>query len=224
MEKELCFCIQDNKLYLEQVLVDYNDIPIFFVCKDCELFYVVLCSDIEELKYVIVNVSCVDLHRLIHGMLSMREVFTKQESYWEIMSGEEIEQDMVTCKSINELDCSVLPEAGACFEILTNEVASYVEKFDREFGLKESDEWLERSDFSEKFLKVICQYGPEIAEKFVEVYEGQFMQKIAVSSRNGDIGYSEIMNIVFAPNIMKSQKEHSEEWRAVEMKILAYAA
>lgn len=224
MEKELCFYIQDNKLYLEQVLVDYNDIPIFFVCKDCRSFYVVLCSDIEELRYIIVNTSQVNLHRLLHGTLSMREIFTKQDIYWEVISGEEIEQDIVTCKSIKELDCSVLPEAGACFEILTNDVASYVEKLDALFELKEPDEWVERADFSENLLKVICQYGPEIAEKFVGLYEGQFRQKIAVSSRNRDFDYSEIMNNIFAPNVTISQKEHSEEWRSVEMNVLAYAA
>lgn len=31
MSKELCFCIDGSELYLEQVLVDYMDIPIFFI-------------------------------------------------------------------------------------------------------------------------------------------------------------------------------------------------
>ena len=34
MDRELCFYIEGNALYLEQVLVDYNSIPIFFVCRD----------------------------------------------------------------------------------------------------------------------------------------------------------------------------------------------
>lgn len=224
MEKKLCFCIQDNKLYLEQVLVDYNNIPIFFVCKDCRSFYIVLCNDIEELKYIIVNISYEDLHRLLHGMLSMREVFTKQRNYWEIISGEEIELDMVTCKSIDEIDSSVLPETGACFEILTNEIAAYVKKFDEAFPLKKTDKWLERPDFSEDFLKVLCQYGPEMIDKFVGVYEGQFRQKIEVGSRDDSIQYSEIMNNVFHPNIPNSKKQHTEEWKSIDMKVLAYAA
>ena len=34
MNKKLCFNIENQYLYLEQVLVDYMDIPIFFLCKD----------------------------------------------------------------------------------------------------------------------------------------------------------------------------------------------
>lgn len=33
MDKELCFCIEGDELYLEQVLVDYNDIPIFLCAR-----------------------------------------------------------------------------------------------------------------------------------------------------------------------------------------------
>lgn len=126
MDKGSCFCIEGNELYLEQVLVDHNDIPIFFVCKDTMAYYVVLCSDIEELSYIVIEPSTLDLYRLLHGMLSMREVFTKQKNYWEIISGETIESDVVLCKPIQEIDHSVLPEEGACFEILTDEVSSYV--------------------------------------------------------------------------------------------------
>ena len=28
---KLCFCIDDKEIYLEQILVDYMDIPIFFL-------------------------------------------------------------------------------------------------------------------------------------------------------------------------------------------------
>ena len=33
MEKELCFIIEEDKLFLEKVLVDYLDVPIFFYAK-----------------------------------------------------------------------------------------------------------------------------------------------------------------------------------------------
>lgn len=133
MDKELCFCIEGNKLYLEQILVDYNDIPIFFVCKDNAAYYIALCSDIEELSYIIASLSDIDLYNLLHGTLSMREVIIKHENYWEIISGEKIESDIVTYKPMKEIDCSVLPEEGAYFDILTDEVSSYVKKFDNTF-------------------------------------------------------------------------------------------
>ena len=39
MKKELCFVIDSVKVYLEQVLVDYIDVPIFFLCKGNEQYY-----------------------------------------------------------------------------------------------------------------------------------------------------------------------------------------
>lgn len=114
MDKELCFCIEGNNLYLEQVLVDYNDVPIFFVCRDNTTPYVVLCTDPEKLSYVVVSASEDDVSGLLHGKLPMRDIFTKQTSYWEIVSGEDIRDDLVLPKFIEELDYSVLPDEGAC--------------------------------------------------------------------------------------------------------------
>ena len=33
MNKELCFIIEDKKIYLEQILVDYMEIPLFSYAK-----------------------------------------------------------------------------------------------------------------------------------------------------------------------------------------------
>lgn len=225
MDKELCFCIEGNKLYLEQVLVDYNDIPIFFVCKDNVAYYVVLCSDIEELSYIVVNLSDIDLYNLLHGMLSMREVFTKQKNYWEIISGEKIESDIVICKSMEEIDYSVLPEEGACFEILTDRVSSYVKKFDDIFLSEERFKvLLQKPNFNEIIFNEIYEYSLGLVEKFVELYEGQLKQIITVDFQDKNIDYEESMYNVLKPNTTISEKEHSEEWESIEMEILAYAA
>ena len=34
MDKELCFKINSKELMLVEVLVDYDDIPVYFICKD----------------------------------------------------------------------------------------------------------------------------------------------------------------------------------------------
>ena len=34
MSRELCFRIMEKELYLEKILVDYNEIPIFYLCTD----------------------------------------------------------------------------------------------------------------------------------------------------------------------------------------------
>ena len=53
VNSKLCFRIENIELYLEQVLVDYMDIPIFFLCKGVGEYYLVLCTNINELNYII---------------------------------------------------------------------------------------------------------------------------------------------------------------------------
>ena len=222
MEKELCFYIEGNKLYLEQVLVDYNDVPIFFICKDEKRYYAVLCSDIEELSYIVINLSEVELYNLLHGKLSMREAFTKQQKYWEVKSGEEIGLDTVICKPIEEMDCSALPQERACFEILTEEVSSYVRKFDNIFLSTERFEAsLQRPDFNENLLNEVFDNSLEFMERFVELWECQ--QEIAVGFQSRDIVYEESMEAI-SPNTIITKQENCEEWMSTDINILAYAA
>ena len=120
MKKELCFIINDEKLYLEHNFVEYMDIPIFFIYKSEKSYYVVQCIDMEELTYIIVDVSMQEVYDLLHGKIPMRDIFLKQKFYWQIFSGEKVENDTVEYHVINELDKNVLPEEKAVFKILTN--------------------------------------------------------------------------------------------------------
>lgn len=49
MNKELCFILDNKNIYLDHILVDYEYVPIFFLCKDDECqYYLALCTDIEN--------------------------------------------------------------------------------------------------------------------------------------------------------------------------------
>lgn len=133
MSRELCFNIENQDLYLEQVLVDYMDTPIFFLCKDKKQYYIALCTDIDELSYIVTKLSLSEVYNLLHGKIPMRDAILKQQEYWEIVSGDEICMDMVTKKSIEALEQSLLPEVDACFKILTKQIKMFVQEFDDEF-------------------------------------------------------------------------------------------
>ena len=133
MSKELCFCIDDNEIYLEQILVDYMDIPIFFLCSDLQQYYVALCTDIDELSYIVVKLRLSEVYNLLHGKIPMCDVILKQKEYWDVMSGEKIVSDIVVKKSIDEIELEALPEKTACFKILTEQMRLYVQKFDGKF-------------------------------------------------------------------------------------------
>lgn len=129
MNKSKCFYIDGRYLYLEQTLVEYNGIPIYFLCRDDEQYYTVLCTDIDELKYVIVETTIGDVYGLLHGRIPMRNVILKANHYWQVVSEEDMLQDDVRCLSMDKLDHSLLPEAGACFEVLSADVRAFVERF-----------------------------------------------------------------------------------------------
>lgn len=132
MCKELCFNIEGVNIYLEQVLVDYVNVPIFFLCSGEKQYYLALCTDIEELNYIVVKLSLEDTYNLLHGNITMRKAILKQPEYWDIVSGEEISLDTVEKKNINTIKMDLLPEEGACFEILTNQIKKFVQNFDNE--------------------------------------------------------------------------------------------
>ena len=133
MDRELCFRIEGIELYLEQVLVDYMDIPIFFLCKGGSNYYLVLCTDIDELNYIIVKLSMNDVYELLHGEGSIRNTILKQNEYWNVISGEEISLDKVGKLSISELDVSLSPKEDVYFEIVSTKLENYVKKFDMEY-------------------------------------------------------------------------------------------
>lgn len=133
MDSELCFRIEGIELYLEQVLVDYMDIPIFFLCKGESNHYLVLCTDIDELNYIVVKLSMNDVYELLHGKELMRNAILKQKEYWNVISGEEISLDKVEKLSIPELDVSLLPKEDVYFEIVSMKLENYVKKFDMEY-------------------------------------------------------------------------------------------
>ena len=156
MSKELCFNIENENLYLEQVLVDYMDIPIYFLCKGKKEYYIVLCTNIDEFSYVVTKISLLDTYNLLHGKIPMRDVILKQKEYWEIISGDEIELDLVTKYAMCNLEISVLPEENAFFKVLTKTIELFIQQFDNEyFSTKyftESDKKAELSNVIEDNL------------------------------------------------------------------------
>ena len=100
MNKELCFVIEKKKLYLEKILVEYNDIPIFYLCRNDDEYYLVLCSNIDEEKYIIVKPARMEVLDMLNGKLSMRDIILRQESFWKVVAGEDISMDSVEMRPI----------------------------------------------------------------------------------------------------------------------------
>lgn len=123
-----CFIFDGEEIYLEQVLIDYNGAPIFFICKGDKRHYLALCTDLDVLHYYVVEQGVFGLYRMLQGGISMRDAFLKKEWFYDIKAGDEPENDIVEKKQISEIDVTLLPYSGAVFEILTHDVESYANK------------------------------------------------------------------------------------------------
>ena len=96
MNKELCFILENKNVYLDHILVDYEYVPIFFLCKDDECqYYLALCTDIENGEYIVVKISLLSVYNLLHGNIAMRDVILNQKIFWKVVSGDEIKNDIV---------------------------------------------------------------------------------------------------------------------------------
>lgn len=190
MSKKLCFIIENRNLYLEQSLVDYMDIPIFFLCKGEDQYYLVLCVDIEELRYIVTKLSLSDTYNLLHGNVPMRDVILKQSEYWMIHSGDEIDFDMVKKYKMDMLELSLLPEKDACFKILTKEMREFVQRFDQDFF---ADRYFFESnnkvDFNEAIEDELFDGLFGNIEKYVELIN----YKIKKESSSDNLIYDELM-------------------------------
>ena len=123
MGEILCFAIENQYLFLDQILVDFNGYPILYICKSAEYRYFVLCTDIDNMEYCVVTTNLDEINRFFTKRISMRDVFVKKTYYWHIVSGETIEMDNVCRKNISDIDLSSLPIEGAYFEIFTEEIS-----------------------------------------------------------------------------------------------------
>lgn len=212
MDKELCFSIEDTDLYLEQVLVDYMDVPIFFLCKGGAQYYLVLCTDVDELSYIVVKLSSLDVYNLLHGNISMRDAILKQREYWDIVSGDEIYLDEVTKKHIEEIELDTLPEKDACFKALTKQVKLFVQKFDREFlaarNFCESDKKANLSEASVDFPFGVLLKG---IDQYIEVEEFKMEKLIFFKNSLYNEKYNEKMKVISATEITVKDYERSEQ-------------
>lgn len=127
-DKRLFFKINDEYIYLDIELINFNDIPVFFICKSNKNYYLALCFDVFDEKYIVIQVKRSLLLKMLDQKITMREIYHTVDSFWEIVYGETLEQDLVKEKAINDIDESVLPIEGEVYEVFDDDVKEYQEQ------------------------------------------------------------------------------------------------
>lgn len=139
MENEVCFIVRGRKLYAEQILVEYNGIPIFFICIDDKGDrYAVLYINADKDEYLITSIELSDLVKMLHGEKTMRQCLCVwNNEYWYAIDNKIFPQPVI-------VDESVLPQEGAYFSttayfsITGGEITQYVQKIEKEVEKRKS--------------------------------------------------------------------------------------
>lgn len=133
MKEKICFILNGKQVFMDECLVE-DEIPVFFTCIDEDnKYYIALCADMDELRYCVVQVSVVQLHNMLRGKISMREIFIIQRNFWEVIPTDgKTENDMVEYKGIEQINQEDLPDEGARFQLYSLEVRKYADKIGRE--------------------------------------------------------------------------------------------
>lgn len=109
-----------------------DEIPIFFSCTDIENnYYVALCTDMDLPCYCVVKTVITQLRDMLYGKISMRDFFTKQKFFWQVISKDgKAENDIVTYKPMEEYDQEDLPVENAFFCLYSEELLEYAHLID----------------------------------------------------------------------------------------------
>ena len=111
-----CFTINGNELYLILNLVDFNGIPLYFICKDnTGQYYICLCYDIDYEKYIIVKTDIDRIYKLLTQNITMRDIITMESEFLDVsILGEE---DICSLKDMKDINFDILPDKNSYFNI-----------------------------------------------------------------------------------------------------------
>lgn len=166
MEQQVYFIINHDELVLDKVLVEYNEEPIFFVCKHEQDYYLSLCTGREEERYIVTRTTLNRLSKMLHERMTMREVILHADKFWDITVGEDVTEDIVVEQNIDQIPLNVLPYEGAYLKVATSDLKEYREKIDSIlFG---------EGKWDKSILQKYTEYVEELMRSFYEQYETVF--------------------------------------------------
>lgn len=134
MDKQLCFVVDGQNLFLEKTLVFFNDIPIFFVCRnEKNQPFLVLCTDLEQLEYLVVETELYTLREMLNQRCTMREALLNGVNFWKVTSADTIENDLCEKIDRSKIEIDSLPNEGAVYNKIFKEDESYVDQIESEY-------------------------------------------------------------------------------------------
>lgn len=224
MDKQLCFILDNENIYLDKVLVSFNDIPILFVCRDSSKnYYLVLCSNLEELEYIIVQQSLKNLWSMLTKNITMRTAFLSCESFWFVKSGNTIEEDECAIIPKSKMDLDALPFENAMYETISEDDTLYVDRITNEYLDNVSFDLSEEiKDITDPLFDVISPLNDCFGDITSYIDFGPVIQSIEISTTmsfsDNDFTQTSPLNIAYNQQITETKEVISLSFNSVSNK------
>ena len=138
MNNKVCFILEGKELYMDEVFVDFNELPIYFSCVSDDKYYLALCCEYDSQDYVLVESSAKEIIEMLTARITMRSTFTKKVKHWVVVAGEDITEDKVSLIHAPYLDENILPKEGAKYTIVTEKTKRYLKHMEHDLYCEES--------------------------------------------------------------------------------------
>lgn len=192
MKEQVFFVIDGKELLLDKVLVEFDETPLFFVCKREQNYFISSCVDVEQERYLVAQVGLGNLSKMLHGKITMRDFILTAQLFWEITAGEEIAKDSVIKKTVETICLDELPYEGAYLTLATKDLERYMEKIDA--ILYGSEDWEPKSHelssmYIEEYIKTFnAQYAVTIQNIYESIIANVYKREL--KNNNQERGFS----------------------------------
>lgn len=132
MNKKICFILDGNELFVDEVFVDFNNLPIYFSCTSGEQYYLALCCEYENQDYILVESSAKEIVEMLTARITIRSTIVKKAKHWVIIAGEDVSSDQISLINEPYFNEDILPKEGAKYTIVTEKVSQYLKRIEKE--------------------------------------------------------------------------------------------
>lgn len=130
MHNTICFEINGKSLMLDKALITFT-IPIFFICCDDDnQKYAVLCTDSDQLNYIVGKIDTKSILDMLNNTLSLRDFFLAATEKWRILARDDYTLDII--EKIETLHDDELPKTDTYFEFSNIKIEEYKKQLECE--------------------------------------------------------------------------------------------
>lgn len=128
------FTINGIPLYIEKVLLFFQEIPFLFVCMDDKgNKYFCLCQDTDKGTHIICNVSTDTLLKYLKSEISFTNMYESTDTFYKVEVGEkeDFSDDIITEMKSNKIKDNIIYDEEVYFNAYLDYQKQYIRKLEK---------------------------------------------------------------------------------------------